>query len=59
MEILWRKNVREYTDDEKFDIIMMNPPFGGSELETIKITFQQNYGVLKQLIYLWLSLCIV
>lgn len=33
------KNVREYTDDEKFDIIMMNPPFGGSELETIKNNF--------------------
>lgn len=30
------KNVREYTDDEKFDLIMMNPPFGGSELDTIK-----------------------
>lgn len=33
------KNVREYTDEEKFDIIMMNPPFGGSELETIKNNF--------------------
>lgn len=33
------KNVREYTNDEKFDIIMMNPPFGGSELETIKNNF--------------------
>lgn len=34
------KNVREYTDDEKFDLIMMNPPFGGSELDTIKNNFQ-------------------
>lgn len=33
------KNVREYTDEEKFDLIMMNPPFGGSELETIKNNF--------------------
>lgn len=33
------KNVRDYTDDEKFDIIMMNPPFGGSELDTIKNNF--------------------
>lgn len=33
------KNVRDYTEDEKFDIIMMNPPFGGSELETIKNNF--------------------
>ncbi|HFI0621112.1 TPA: N-6 DNA methylase [Streptococcus suis] len=34
-----KKNVRDYTEDEKFDIIMMNPPFGGSELETIKNNF--------------------
>ncbi|HEO3396951.1 TPA: N-6 DNA methylase [Streptococcus agalactiae] len=33
------KNVREYTDDKKFDLIMMNPPFGGSELDTIKNNF--------------------
>lgn len=33
------KNVRDYTEDEKFDLIMMNPPFGGSELETIKNNF--------------------
>ena len=33
------KNVREYTEDEKFDLIMMNPPFGGSELDTIKNNF--------------------
>ncbi|HFI0741792.1 TPA: N-6 DNA methylase [Streptococcus agalactiae] len=33
------KNVREYTDDEKFDLIMMTPPFGGSELDTIKNNF--------------------
>lgn len=33
------KNVRDYTDDEKFDLIMMNPPFGGSELDTIKNNF--------------------
>ncbi|HGK7235159.1 TPA: N-6 DNA methylase [Streptococcus agalactiae] len=33
------KNVREYTDDEKFDLIMLNPPFGGSELDTIKNNF--------------------
>ncbi len=31
--------MRDYTEDEKFDIIMMNPPFGGSELETIKNNF--------------------
>lgn len=36
------KNVREYTDDEKFDLIMMNPPFGGSELDTIKNNFPEE-----------------
>ncbi|MDT2880306.1 class I SAM-dependent DNA methyltransferase [Lactococcus lactis] len=33
------KNVRDYTEKDKFDIIMMNPPFGGSELEAIKNNF--------------------
>lgn len=33
------KSVRDYTEDDKFDIIMMNPPFGGSELEAIKNNF--------------------
>lgn len=33
------KKVTEYTDDDKFDVIMMNPPFGGSELPIIKQNF--------------------
>jgi type I restriction enzyme M protein len=33
------KNITEYTEKEKFDIIMMNPPFGGAELDTIKKNF--------------------
>lgn len=33
------KNVRDYTEGDKFDIIMMNPPFGGSELNAIKNNF--------------------
>lgn len=33
------KNVRDYTEEDKFDIIMMNPPFGGSELDAIKNNF--------------------
>lgn len=33
------KNVRDYTDDDKFDIILMNPPYGGAEKETIKNNF--------------------
>lgn len=33
------KNVREYSDDEKFDVILMNPPYGGNEKDTVKINF--------------------
>ncbi|TCP97269.1 type I restriction enzyme M protein [Cricetibacter osteomyelitidis] len=33
------KNVKDYTDEEKFDVILMNPPYGGSEIEQIKMNF--------------------
>jgi len=33
------KNVREYKDADKFDIILMNPPYGGNEKDTIKNNF--------------------
>lgn len=33
------QDVRKYTDDEKFDVILMNPPYGGSELEIIQKNF--------------------
>ena len=33
------RNVREYRDDEKFDIILMNPPYGGGEKEIVKQSF--------------------
>ena len=33
------KNVRDYEDDDKFDVIMMNPPYGGNEKESVKINF--------------------
>lgn len=33
------RNVREYKEDEKFKIILMNPPYGGTESEGIKINF--------------------
>ncbi|WP_348625392.1 class I SAM-dependent DNA methyltransferase (plasmid) [Paenibacillus peoriae] len=33
------KNVRDYTEKEKFEVILMNPPYGGSEKESIKINF--------------------
>ena len=33
------KNVRDYTEKEKFDIILMNPPYGGSEKDAVKNNF--------------------
>lgn len=33
------KNVKDYTENEKFDVILMNPPYGGSEIEQIKMNF--------------------
>lgn len=33
------KNVREYKDEEKFDVILMNPPYGGVEDDIIKTNF--------------------
>ena len=33
------KNVRDYNEEDKFDIIMMNPPYGGTETDSIKVNF--------------------
>lgn len=33
------KNVREYREADKFDVILMNPPYGGSEKDSIKNNF--------------------
>lgn len=33
------KNVREYRDDDRFKIILMNPPYGGNEKDSVKINF--------------------
>lgn len=36
------KNVREYKENEKFEIILMNPPYGGSENEIVKSNFPSD-----------------
>lgn len=36
------KNVREYEVKDKFDVILMNPPYGGSEKDSIKMNFPMN-----------------
>ena len=33
------RDVLDYTDDDKFDIILMNPPYGGSEKADVKSHF--------------------
>lgn len=33
------KNVRDYKDADRFDIILMNPPYGGNEQESVKQNF--------------------
>ena len=35
-------DVLDYTDDDKFDVVLMNPPFGGSEDLTIKNHFPDD-----------------
>ncbi|MEL7569464.1 MAG: class I SAM-dependent DNA methyltransferase [Eubacteriaceae bacterium] len=33
------RKVQEYEDEDKFDIILMNPPYGGTESEGVKLNF--------------------
>lgn len=33
------KNVRDYTEDDKFNVILMNPPYGGNEKDIVKQNF--------------------
>ena len=36
------KDVLNFTDDDKFDVILMNPPYGGNEKASIKEHFPDN-----------------
>lgn len=36
------KDVREYGEADKFDIILMNPPYGGNELDAVKRNFPRE-----------------
>lgn len=33
------KNVRDYTENDKYNVVIMNPPYGGSEKDSVKINF--------------------
>ena len=35
-------DVLNYTDDDKFDVILMNPPYGGSEKKDVQNHFPRN-----------------
>lgn len=36
------RNVRDYREDEKFEVILMNPPYGGKESEIIQHNFPKD-----------------
>lgn len=36
------KNVRDYRPDEKVDVVLMNPPYGGHEQDAILVNFPQK-----------------
>ncbi len=36
------KDVLDYTDDDKFDVILMNPPYGGNEKNDVKSHFPDD-----------------
>ncbi|WLP85515.1 class I SAM-dependent DNA methyltransferase [Mycoplasma seminis] len=36
------RNVREYSEKEKFDVVLMNPPYGGSERKEIQDNFPSD-----------------
>ena len=36
------KNVRDYESDDKFDIILMNPPYGGTEKKSVQQNFPEQ-----------------
>ena len=35
--------VRSYTNEDKFDVIVMNPPYGGTELSSVQNNFPSEY----------------
>lgn len=36
------RNVRDYKENEKFDVVLMNPPYGGHEVKNIQANFPSN-----------------
>ena len=36
------RNVRDYTEEDKYDVVIMNPPYGGSEKKSIQNNFPKD-----------------
>ena len=36
------RNVKDYKDEDKFDIVVMNPPYGGTESDSVKVNFPHD-----------------
>ena len=36
------KNVRDYDEEDKFDVILMNPPYGGTEKKSVQQNFPEQ-----------------
>ncbi|MBE6488947.1 MAG: SAM-dependent DNA methyltransferase [Methanosphaera stadtmanae] len=36
------RKVKEYSEEEKFDVVLMNPPYGGSEKKTVQNNFPRD-----------------
>lgn len=52
------RDVLDYTEDDQVDVILMNPPYGGSEKNDVKITFRLTLPAAKQQTCSCPSLCI-
>lgn len=52
------KDVLNYTDGDKFDVVLMNPPYGGNEKSDVKSHFLQICAVARLPTSSWCLSCI-
>lgn len=53
------RDVLDYTEDDQVDVILMNPPYGGSEKTEVKIIFHPILQAVRQQIFSCQLSCIV
>ena len=51
------KDVLNYTEDDQFDVILMNPPYGGHRKLRLRTISHQIWQAVKRQTFLCLSLC--